>query len=161
MSNGFSHVGVSTHDMERTIHFYEHILGFRRVIDDRIRVAEGGNLRHVFFEVGEEQSIGFLEPQGVPGMTSDYDTDINQGLGLPPGVYHYAFRVSTLDELEARRVQLEASGVTVSRTVDMGGAKSIYFQDPNGLQLEFQCSMEPLPKSIRHGEYELSMKMLE
>lgn len=161
MSNGFSHVGVSTHDMESTIHFYEHILGFRRVIDDRIHVVEGGSCRHVFFDVGEEQSIGFLEPQGVPGMATDYDAGINQGLGLPDWVYHYAFKVSALEELEARRSQLEECGVAVSKIMDLGGGKSFYFRDPNGLQLEFHCSTQPFPDTTHYSEFEISMKILD
>ena len=29
---------------------------------------EGGRLRHIFFDVGRDQLIAFLEPQGIPGI---------------------------------------------------------------------------------------------
>lgn len=162
MSNGFSHVGVSTHDMDSTIHFYQDILGFRCVIDDRIRVVEGGNCRHVFFDVGAGQSIGFLEPKNVPGFAAGYDAGINRGLGVPHGVYHYAFKAASLEELGARRVRLEECGVAVSPVVDLGpGSKSIYFRDPNGIQLEFNCQTQAFGDSIQRKEFEASMAMFE
>lgn len=154
MSHGFSHVGVSTHDMGSTIHFYEKILGFRRIAEDHIRVIEGGSLRHVFFDVGEGECIAFLESNGVPGIPPDYDAGINRGLGVPHGMYHYAFKAASLDELETRRKELEEHGVGVSPIVDLGGGKSIYLRDPNGLQLEFHCQTRPFAAVGLHGEIE-------
>lgn len=160
MNHGFAHVGVSTHDMDTTIRFYEEILGFRRVADDHIRVLEGGDLRHVFFDVGEGQYIGFLEPTGVADIPSDYDAGINHGLGVPHGMYHYAFKVSTLDELEARRSDLVRHSVDVTQVVDLGGGKSIYLRDPNGLQLEFHCQTQPFTAANLHTESARSASML-
>jgi catechol-2,3-dioxygenase len=54
-------------------------------------------------------------------------------------MYHFALRVATLEDLESRRRSLEAHGVKVSATIDLGHAMSIFFNDPNGLQLELSC----------------------
>lgn len=160
MGHGFSHVGVSTHDMERTIHFYEKLLGFRRVAEDRIRIIEGGSLRHVFFDVGAGQYIAFLEPSGVPGIPPDYDAGINQGLGVPHAMYHYAFQVPSLEQLESRRSELENHGVAVSPIIDLGAGQSIFLRDPNGIQLEFCCQTRPFSETDLHGEIEASAAML-
>ena len=160
MADGFSHVGLSTHDMEATIRFYENVLGCRRVSEERIRIIEGGSLRHVFFEVGEGQFVAFIEPHDAPGFAAGYDTGINRGLGVPNAVYHLAFRVSSVDQLEERRKQLVENGVAVSPIVDLGAGKSIFFHDPNGVQLEYCCQMRAFVESDLHGEVEASAAML-
>ena len=56
MSNkGFSHIGLSTLDLDKTRAFYEDVLGFKPVVADTLRIQEGGHLRHVFFDVGRDQ----------------------------------------------------------------------------------------------------------
>ena len=62
---GFSHIGLSTLDLDKTRAFYEGVLGFKPVVADTITIEEGGHLRHMFFDVGGGQLIGFLEPNGV------------------------------------------------------------------------------------------------
>ena len=49
---GYSHIGLSTLDLDKTRDFYENVLGFRAVRCDTIRVKEGGQIRHVFVEIG-------------------------------------------------------------------------------------------------------------
>jgi catechol 2,3-dioxygenase-like lactoylglutathione lyase family enzyme len=50
--HGFSHVGVSTHDMDATIRFYEGVLGLGRVAENLTTVRSGGSLRQVYFSLG-------------------------------------------------------------------------------------------------------------
>src|SRR6266404_9613071 len=57
---GFSHIGLSTLDLDKTREFYEGVLGFKAVVADTINVKEGGRLRHMFFDVGRDQLIAFL-----------------------------------------------------------------------------------------------------
>jgi len=154
---GFSHVGVSTHQMDTTIHFYENVLGFRHVLEDVTRVTSGGSIRLVYFDAGDEQFIVFMEPKNVPGISDDFDTGINAALGLPRGMYHFSFRVPSLDELELRRKSLESHGIDVSAIIDLGYAKAIFFFDPNGLQLEFCCQLRPFNESDLHKVSEVSV----
>jgi len=136
---GFSHLGLSTLDLDKTRDFYEHILGFRPVRCDTIRVKEGGQIRHIFFDTGRDQLIAFMEARGVPGIPAEYDAGINRGLGVPAAFYHFAFEAGTEAALEEKRKELMAKGVQVSDVVDHDWAKSIYFKDPNGMQLEYCC----------------------
>jgi catechol 2,3-dioxygenase-like lactoylglutathione lyase family enzyme len=64
---GFSHIGLSTLDLDRTREFYEGVLGFKAVRCDTIKVHEGGTIRHIFFDAGRDQLIAFMEARGVPG----------------------------------------------------------------------------------------------
>jgi catechol 2,3-dioxygenase-like lactoylglutathione lyase family enzyme len=138
-AKGWSHIGLATTDMDATQRFYEGVLGFPAVRCDRIRVKEGGAIRHVFFDTGAGQMIAFMEARGVPGLPAAYDAGINAGLGLPEMVYHFAFEAGSPEGLEAKRAELAAKGVPVSPVVDHEWARSIYFKDPNGLSLEFCC----------------------
>src|SRR5579864_2312233 len=62
MSNkGFSHLGLSTLDMDKTRAFYENVMGFKAVRCDLIPVKEGGRIRHVFFDTGRDQLMAFME----------------------------------------------------------------------------------------------------
>src|SRR5436190_19275682 len=136
---GFSHIGLSTLDLDRTRDFYERVLGFKAVRCDTITVKEGGRIRHIFFDTGRDQLIAFMEARGVPGVPADYDAGITRGLGVPSAFYHFAFETGSEAALEEKRNELLAKGVEVTDMVDHDWAKSIYFKDPNGLQLEFCC----------------------
>ena len=142
--NGFHHVGLATHDMEATIAFYEDVLGFTMRVADIISPAAGGKIRHAFLDAGAGEMIAFMECNEVPGINPEFDTGINRGLGIAGGVMHFAFKATDEADLEARRVGLEEKGVKVSDTVDHGWCKSIYFHDPNHLQLEFCVVTEEL-----------------
>jgi len=136
---GFSHIGLSTRDLDRTRDFYENTLGFKAVRCDIIKIAEGGQIRHIFFDTGRDQLLAFMEPQQVDGIPSDYDAGINDGLGLPGSFYHFAFEAGTEEGLEAKRRELSDKGIMVTDIVDHEWAKSIYFKDPNGISLEYCC----------------------
>lgn len=145
MSNkGFSHIGLSTLDLDKTRAFYEGVLGFKPVVADTLRVAEGGRIRHVFFDVGRDQLLAFMEPRDLPGVPADYDAGINRGLGVPAAFYHFAFEAGSEVALAAKRDELRAKGVVVTDIVDHSWARSIYFKDPNGLSLEYCCVVRDL-----------------
>jgi catechol 2,3-dioxygenase-like lactoylglutathione lyase family enzyme len=136
-AKGWSHISLATLDMNTTRAFYEGILGFKAVRCDTIKVKEGGEIRHVFFDTGNKQLLAFMEPRDVPGAPTEFDGGLNRPLGMPEGVYHFAFEAGSAEELAAKRAELISKGVKVTPVVDHEWAKSIYFKDPNGLLLEF------------------------
>jgi catechol 2,3-dioxygenase-like lactoylglutathione lyase family enzyme len=163
MSNkGFSHLGMSTLDLDKTREFYEGVLGFKVVVADTIKIKEGGEIRHMFFDTGRDQLIAFMEPRGVDGIPAEYDTSINRGLGVPAAFYHFAFEAGNLAGLEQKREELMAKGVEVTDVMDHNWAKSIYFKDPNGLQLEYCCLAREFTEDDRTMQlrFELSVKAL-
>ena len=160
---GFSHVGLSTLDLDKTRAFYEGVLGFKAVDDVTIKIEEGGHLRHMFFDVGGGQLIAFLEPNGVPGVPAKYDAGINCGLGVPPAFYHFAFEAGSTAALAQKRDELRGKGVETSDIVDHGWARSIYFKDPNGISLEYCCIVGELPDGdeMMHGQFTVPLGALE
>ena len=163
MSNkGFSHIGLSTLDLDKTRDFYENVLGFKAVRCDILKVKEGGRIRHVFFDTGQGQLIAFMEARGVAGVPSNYDAGITRGLGVPSAFYHFAFETGSEAALDEKRHELIAKGIEVTDVVDHDWAKSIYFKDPNGLQLEFCCFTRNLNANDARMQdrFEMSVKRL-
>jgi catechol 2,3-dioxygenase-like lactoylglutathione lyase family enzyme len=134
---GWSHVSLGTLDIDATRAFYEGVLGFKAVRCDIIKVKEGGEIQHVFFDTGQRQLLAFMSPKGVPGAPTEFDGGLNRPMGMPEGVYHFAFEAGSAAELAAKRSELIEKGVRVTPVVDHEWAESIYFKDPNGLLLEY------------------------
>jgi catechol 2,3-dioxygenase-like lactoylglutathione lyase family enzyme len=150
---GFSHIGLSTLDLDKTRAFYEGVLGFRAVVDDTIEIEEGGRIRHVFFDIGHDQLIAFMEPRGVPEVPARFEAGINRGLGLPAAFYHFAFEAGSEGALAQKQDELRAKGVEITDIVDHGWAKSVYFRDPNGLSLEYCCMTRDLGADDLSGQH--------
>ena len=138
---GFNHIDLATKDMAATRDFYERILGFPVVRSDMVALEAGGYAEHVFFDCGGGQMIAFASAEHAPGFfPTDFDTGINQGLGLSRKTYHFAFEAGSHEQLASLKAELERSGVAVRGIEDHEGwCRSIYFTDPNGLQLEYCC----------------------
>jgi catechol 2,3-dioxygenase-like lactoylglutathione lyase family enzyme len=137
---GFNHIDLGTRDMAATRAFYEGLPGFPAVRSDIVELEAGGHAEHVFFDCGGGQMIAFASGENVPGYSRDFDAGINKGLGVPRGTYHFAFEAGSLENLATLKAALEAKGVKVRGPEDHEGwCNSIYFTDPNGLQLEFCC----------------------
>jgi len=134
---GMHHIGLATLDMERTLDFYTAILGWKVAWCDIIEPPQGGRIKHAFLDTGDGTLVAFMCPENVPGIPREWATDIHSAQNLPPGFYHYAFKCDSLEELDARRTDLLRKGVDVTPVVDHEWCRSIYFNDPNGLLLEF------------------------
>ena len=152
MNKGIHHIGVATHDMEKTLAFYEGVLGFRAVVCEMIEPPTGGAIRHAFLDSGNGELFAFMECNDIDAIP-DFDAGINRGLGIRGGMYHFAFRVDDEAELESKQSHLVAKGVEVRGIVDHGWCKSIYFTDPNFLKLEYCCITEELGDRHTAGRF--------
>ena len=132
---GIDHLALNTDDMAATIKFYTEVLGMRLVAV--ARTLDGGsdptgqpphdNLRHYFFDMGNDSTIAFFEyPKGTP--KGDRDT--------LAAMQHCAFHVSRAD-FEAAMERLQAQGIPFVGPIDRVVRHSIYFYDNNGIRLEF------------------------
>lgn len=153
MNRGIHHIGLATHDMEATLDFYERILGLRAAVCETIQPETGGTIRHAFLDVGGGELLAFMECNEVEGVAAGFDTGINRGLGIRGGMIHFAFKADDEAELEARKSELAAAGVDVRGVVDHGWCKSIYFRDPNFLQLEYCCLTRELGEAEVAGRF--------
>ena len=161
MKRGFSHIGLATCDMDSTKDFYEKVLGFDCIVENRIEVQEGGYLQQAIFDIGQGQFVAFLESHDVPDIARKFDAGITSSLGVPSMFYHLAFNVETTDKLDEMRWALLKKGVTVSEIMQHGPAKSIYLKDPNQIQLEFTAATRELEQDGVHGSFTVSRQSLD
>lgn len=145
---GMNHLGLATHDIDRTIEFYQGVLGLEPVAYYLRELGEG-YMRQVFFDLGNGQTLEFAQPHNVEGIADGFDAGINEGLGCGKlfgvGLIHFAFNVESMDELEERRRRLEAAGCEILGPIDLDWLHSFYFTDPNGIQLEFAYTVKETP----------------
>jgi catechol 2,3-dioxygenase-like lactoylglutathione lyase family enzyme len=120
-----NHAVLYISDLKRSVAFYTEVLGFRVV-----------NMTPDGFS-----GAAFLQ---APGSTNDHDLGLFEiGAAAGPseagrrtvGLYHLAWEVDTLDELEATMARLVAAGSLVGSS-DHGTTKSLYGHDPDGLEFE-------------------------
>ena len=146
---GFNHIDLATRDMQATRDFYEGVLGFPVVRGDIMDIENVGQIQHLFFDIGGGQLIAFMSGEDAQSFPGEFDTGINRGLGLPDGVYHFAFEAGSPEQLEAIKTRLEDAGIKVRGVVDHEGwCQSIYFKDPNFLQLEYCCLTRELETEL-------------
>jgi catechol-2,3-dioxygenase len=115
-----NHAVLYVSDVARSVAFYRDVLGFRALVD---------NPRAAFLQ--------------APGSTNDHDLGLFQLPGAGPstagqstvGLYHLAWEVDTLDELERLQSALADAGALVGAT-DHGTTKSLYAKDPDGIEFE-------------------------
>jgi len=120
---GVHHLALICADPERTIRFYQDVVGFPLVELFENRDYEGSS--HFFFDIGNGNMLGFFD---FPGLGLE---PVPEGLG---GVQHFAISV-TPEIFEAAKVRLADAGVEYLGP-EMGVKESIYFKDPDNIQVE-------------------------
>jgi catechol 2,3-dioxygenase-like lactoylglutathione lyase family enzyme len=120
VARGVHHLALLCSDVERTIRFYQDLLGFPLVELFENRDYKGST--HLFFDLGHDNTLAFFD---FPG------------LGLGPykevlgGFHHLAISVDRA-QWEAAKRRLEEAGVATHIESEI----SLYFSDPDGVRLE-------------------------
>lgn len=123
-----NHVVLSVSDLDRSTTFYRDVLGLDLVAT--LPAQETWKEMRFFRAPGES--------------TNHHDIAIipNATLALPawgqpsaPGLFHVAFEVGTVDELERLATRLAEAGAQVE-AIDQPMHLSIYTRDPDGLAVE-------------------------
>jgi len=163
---GVNHLALVCRDMARTVNFYTNVLGMRLIKTIQLPGDMG---QHFFFDCGGGDSLAFFwfpdAPEGVPGVSAPADRpdrgDLTSAIG---SMNHVAFDVPP-EQIEHYRDRLMAAGVDcteianhddsefgISRELNPGVyIRSVYFQDPDGILLEFACWTRALrPDEAEH-----------
>ncbi|MBI4363142.1 MAG: VOC family protein [Euryarchaeota archaeon] len=150
---GVNHLAMATGDMEKTIHFYRDLLGFRLTA----AIGEPG-YRHYFFSIDGVNGIAFFEWPGVQPLPRKPHGQPVRG---PWGFDHVAFGVATEEDLWAVKDRLAAAGFEVSEVIDHGTIHSIYTYDPNHIPLEFSLDVRKNPQRLVVGDPRPTPSVLE
>ncbi len=120
---GMNHAVLYVRDARRTRDFYADVLGFRTIIEH------------------PQGAFVFLR---APASTNHHDLALftigaqagpSQAGRSTVGLYHIAWEVPTLADLEDMADRLRAAGALVGAS-DHGANKSLYAKDPDGLEFE-------------------------
>jgi catechol-2,3-dioxygenase len=127
---GMNHAVLYVRDARRNAAFYRDVLGFTTVIEDPdgkfafLRAPASDNHHDIaFFSIGEQAGAS------------------TAGRGTV-GLYHIAWEVPSLEDLEAVRLRLVDAGALVGAS-DHGANKSLYAKDPDGLEFEVMWLVPP------------------
>ena len=145
--SGIHHLALVCKDMDRTVNFYTHVLGMP--LTKTIELPDGGG-KHYFFDCGGGDQLAFFwfpdGPASVP------DEEFQRITATPGTMNHVAFNVAS-DKIEECRERLLALGIECTEVVNHDDSerkvseeissstfvRSIYFKDPDGMQLEIAC----------------------
>jgi catechol-2,3-dioxygenase len=130
MITGMNHAVLYVRDARRQQRFYADVLDFETVIADPsgafvfMRAPGSGNHHDLaFFTIGSEAAP-------------------SQAGGAEVGLYHLAWEVPTLADLEVHRQRLDDAGALVGAS-DHGVNKSLYAKDPDGIEFEVMWLVPP------------------
>jgi catechol 2,3-dioxygenase-like lactoylglutathione lyase family enzyme len=159
---GINHLALVCRDMAATVDFYEGVLGMPLVKTIELPFGLG---QHFFFDCGGDDTLAFFwfpdaaEPEaGIsgPGCRPDRGS-LTSAIG---SMNHVAFQVPA-ELLEEYQAKLRAAGVETSEIANHDDSeygisddwndevfvRSLYFQDPDGILLEFAAWTRPLTEA--------------
>lgn len=119
-ARGLHHMALLSSDVERTIRFYQDVLGFPLTDIFENRDYRGSN--HFFFDIGNGNLLAFFD---FPGLELGPYAEV---LG---GLHHIAISIDP-DKWEEAKQRLAAAGVPYQ----LESGTSMYFRDPDGARLE-------------------------
>jgi catechol 2,3-dioxygenase-like lactoylglutathione lyase family enzyme len=130
ITTGLNHVATITADLDRLVRFYRDVFGAEitfemQASDDHPRMTIldlGGGVALNAFEVPADTIIGERRRQGGRGP-----------------IDHYALAVDSRSTLEQVRERLVANGADIGEIQRLGPEWSLFFRDPDGMELEVCC----------------------
>jgi catechol-2,3-dioxygenase len=136
MITGVNHAVLKVRDLDRSVAFYERVFEMKPI-------ARMGGM------------MAFMR---LPGSTNHHDLGfLRVGADAPsapersPGLFHLAWQVEHIEDLETFRARLNAENALTGAS-DHGATKSLYGADPDGNEFEI---MYLLPREA-WGEFETS-----
>jgi catechol 2,3-dioxygenase-like lactoylglutathione lyase family enzyme len=131
---GFNHVATITADLDRLTRFYVEAFGGTMTFEmaateDHPRMAIidlGGGAALNVFEVAEESIVGQRRTMGGRGP-----------------IDHFGLAVDSRATLDGLRERMVAAGAEIGEIQRLGGEWSLFFRDPDGMELEVCAHAAP------------------
>ena len=133
ITTGFNHVATLTSDMERLVAFYRDVFGAEITFEmaatpdhPRMTILDlGAGTALNVFETAADEIIGERRRQGGRGA-----------------IDHYGLNVDSLATLEQVKERLLAAGADIGEIQRLGSEWSLFFRDPDGMELEVCCKAD-------------------
>ena len=134
-ARGLHHTALVSGDVERTVRFYQDVLGFPLTEVVENRDYEGST--HFFFDIGHDNLLAFFD---FPGL------DVGPYAEVLGGLHHLAISVDP-DHWAELGERLTEAGVDY----EVHSGVSMYFRDPDGARIELIAD----PLGEMYGEHVL------
>jgi catechol 2,3-dioxygenase-like lactoylglutathione lyase family enzyme len=132
IARGLHHTALVSGDVERTIRFYQDVVGFP--LTELIENRDYPGSSHFFFDIGNGNLLAFFD---FPGL------DVGPYAEVLGGLHHIAISVDPAHWAAAVE-RLDAAGVAH----EVHSEVSVYFTDPDGARLELIA--DPLGEMYGH-----------
>ena len=119
-ARGLHHTALISSDVERTVRFYQDVLGFP--LTELIENRDYPGSSHFFFDIGNGNLLAFFD---FPGL------DVGPYAEVLGGLHHMAISVDP-ERWEQLVARLEEAGVPH----EVHSGVSVYFRDPDGARIE-------------------------
>ena len=119
-ARGLHHTALISSDVERTIAFYQGVLGFP--LTELIENRDYSGSSHFFFDIGNQNLLAFFD---FPGL------DVGPYAEVLGGLHHVAISVEP-DRWREVVARLDEAGVEYV----IHSRVSVYFRDPDGARIE-------------------------
>jgi catechol 2,3-dioxygenase-like lactoylglutathione lyase family enzyme len=120
IARGLHHTALVSGDVERTIRFYQDVVGFP--LTELVENRDYPGSSHFFFDIGNGNLLAFFD---FPGL------DLGPYAEVLGGLHHIAISVDP-EHWEAAVDRLTAAGVAH----EVHSEVSVYFTDPDGARIE-------------------------
>jgi catechol-2,3-dioxygenase len=125
----FAHFVVRARDLDASVAWYEKVLGMR--------------IQH------RNEAIAFMtyddEHHRVAIAKAPNEDDVPRGA---PGVDHVAYTLASLEDLLCLYKRLKSEGISPVWPINHGLTTSIYYEDPDGVRIEFQVENFPTKEEL-------------
>jgi glyoxylase I family protein len=123
--SGIHHVSVTVTDLDRSVAWYQDVLGLQKITEDTHPDGTG------YFVGLADSTFSF-----VVGLHA-HPTKEGEGFSeTRTGLDHFSFGVSSHAELEAWEEQFTELGIEHTPVIDAQGYSVVVFRDPDNIQLE-------------------------
>ncbi|MGY1591837.1 VOC family protein [Geodermatophilus sp. SYSU D00708] len=131
-ARGLHHTALISSDVERTVRFYQDVLGFP--LTELIENRDYPGSSHFFFDIGNGNLVAFFD---FPGL------DVGPYAEVLGGLHHMAISVDP-DRWQELVQRLADAGVPH----EVHSGVSVYFRDPDGARIELIA--DPLGEMYGH-----------
>ena len=134
-ARGLHHTALISSDVERTIRFYQGLLGFP--LTELIENRDYPGSSHFFFDIGNQNLLAFFD---FPGL------DVGPYAEVLGGLHHMAISVEP-DRWQEIVARFDEAGIGY----EIHSGVSVYFTDPDGARIELIAD----PLGEMYGEHVL------
>lgn len=149
---GINHLALVCSDMQQTVDFYSGVLGMPLIKTIELPAGLG---QHFFFDCGGGDSLAFFwfphAPDPAPGIAMPLGRPDQADLASAVGSMNHVALAVPADRIDSYVDKLRAAGVDCTEVANHDDSewgvaeqmhpgvyvRSIYFQDPDGILLEF------------------------